>query len=176
MSNPSLADPLSLGSPVPNNARCQGKVLVLLAFLIGFGLTMILVPRAGVGEAPITMPLYMQPAQLSRAMMPPNMMSRQFMQPTRVWPVATKAQPIWAAASGEPFLKVGDVVTHQKRGQGKVVQVEPVVQVKYDEDPEPEPIDYTDEDGKPLPESVLRSKLTLVSSDGAQETDEAPSE
>lgn len=158
MSNPSLADPLSLGMPVPRNNRCSGKALVLITMLIGMGLAMLLlVPRSGDAQGPaIAMPSIMQPARVP--WFPQVTGARQFMQQTRAWPVTF--------ADGQTFLKMDDKVTHKKRGEGKVIAVDPSVQVKYDNDPEP--VFYEDDDGKPLPEDVLREKLTLVT--------EAPSE
>lgn len=177
MSNPSLTDPLSLGSPVPRNAHCKGKVLILLALLIGFGFALLRIPRTHGGDEQnlfvrqpaITMPLSY--SQYMRLAMPtwfsPTSLKPQFMQPMRAMPVMSRA-PVMAAAA---LFGIGDVVSHKTRGQGKVVAVDPVT-VKYDDDPDPEPIKYEDDNGKPMPEKVLKERLTLVSS--AEPSEDAP--
>jgi len=180
MSNPSLTDPLSLGSPVPRNAHCKGKVLILLALLIGFGFALLRIPRTDGGDEQklfvrqpaITMPLSY--SQYLRLAMPtwfsPTSLKPQFMQPMRAGqsvPLMSRA-PVMAAAA---LFGIGDVVSHKSRGHGKVVAVDPVT-VKYDDDPDPEPIKYEDDDGNPMPEKVLKERLTLVSH--AESSEDAP--
>merc|ERR1719506_2003031 len=101
----------------------------------------------------MTMPLYQHYMQPAKALWFPQVTrARPFMQQTRALPVLY--------ADGQTYLAVDDVVTHEKRGQGKVIEVDPSVQVKYDNDDEP--IFYEDEDGNPLPEDVMKEKLTKV--------------